>query len=115
MHSLSATRSDARAASIIRARPKPVGLSCRLTLRTVIRPTKLMVKCLRADDRHALARNPREVVTDRLKSYPGALREMKQKGELWGVGAWMLAISKEIRYLAYSSVSPILLYSQELS
>ena len=28
-------------------------------------------------------RNPREVVTDRLKSYPGALREMKQKGELW--------------------------------
>jgi transposase-like protein len=25
----------------------------------------------------------REVVTDRLKSYPGALREMKQKGELW--------------------------------
>ena len=36
-------------------------------------------------------RNPREVVTDRLKSYPGALREMKQKGELCspgtGVGA----------------------------
>ena len=28
-------------------------------------------------------RNPHEVVTDRLKSYPGALREMKQKGELW--------------------------------
>ena len=28
-------------------------------------------------------RNPREVVTDRLTSYPGALREMKQKGELW--------------------------------
>ena len=28
-------------------------------------------------------RNPREVITDRLKSYPGALREMKQKGELW--------------------------------
>ena len=28
-------------------------------------------------------RNPREVVTDRLKSYPGALREMKQKSELW--------------------------------
>src|SRR5215217_7845724 len=28
-------------------------------------------------------RNPREVVTDRLKSYPGALREMKQKRELW--------------------------------
>src|ERR687886_2361521 len=28
-------------------------------------------------------RNPREVVTDRLKSYPGALREVKQKGELW--------------------------------
>ena len=27
-------------------------------------------------------RNPREVMTDRLKSYPGALREMKQKGEL---------------------------------
>ncbi len=28
-------------------------------------------------------RNPRVVVTDRLKSYPGALRELKQKGELW--------------------------------
>ncbi len=37
--------------------------------------------------RRALARgntrNPRVVVTDRLKSYPGALQEMKQKGELW--------------------------------
>src|SRR3982751_7141362 len=28
-------------------------------------------------------RNPREVVTDRLTSYPGALREMKQERELW--------------------------------
>ena len=28
-------------------------------------------------------RNPREIVTDRLKSYPGALREMKREGELW--------------------------------
>ncbi len=28
-------------------------------------------------------RHPREVVTDRLKSYPGALREMKREGELW--------------------------------
>ena len=28
-------------------------------------------------------RNPRTVVTDRLKSYPGALREMKRGGELW--------------------------------
>jgi transposase-like protein len=28
-------------------------------------------------------RNPREIVTDRLKSYPGALREMKRDGELW--------------------------------
>ncbi len=28
-------------------------------------------------------RNPRSVVTDRLKSYPGALREMKRDGELW--------------------------------
>jgi DDE domain len=28
-------------------------------------------------------RNPREVVTDRLKSYPGALREMKREGGLW--------------------------------
>jgi transposase-like protein len=27
--------------------------------------------------------NPREVVTDRLRSYPGALREMKRAGELW--------------------------------
>src|SRR3954453_389979 len=28
-------------------------------------------------------RNPREIVTDRLKSYPGALRGMKREGELW--------------------------------
>src|SRR5687767_14103725 len=28
-------------------------------------------------------RNPREIVTDRLKSYPGALREMKREGKLW--------------------------------
>ncbi len=27
-------------------------------------------------------RNPREIVTDRLKSYPGALRELKREGEL---------------------------------
>ena len=37
--------------------------------------------------RRALARDdtpdPREVVTDRLKSHPGALREMKRDGELW--------------------------------
>jgi hypothetical protein len=37
--------------------------------------------------RRALARentrNLRTVVTDRLKSYPGALREMKRDGELW--------------------------------
>ncbi len=37
--------------------------------------------------RQALARenvrHPRTVVTDRLKSYPGALREMKRDGELW--------------------------------
>ena len=28
-------------------------------------------------------RHPREIVTDRLKSYPGALRAMKREGELW--------------------------------
>jgi transposase, IS6 family len=28
-------------------------------------------------------RNPREVVTDRLKSHPGALREMRRDGGLW--------------------------------
>ena len=37
--------------------------------------------------RKALARdntrNPRTVATDRLRSYPGALREMKREGELW--------------------------------
>src|SRR3712207_7198116 len=27
--------------------------------------------------------NPREIVTDRLKSYPGALRDMRREGELW--------------------------------
>lgn len=31
----------------------------------------------------ANTRHPREVVTDRLKSYPGAIREMKREGELW--------------------------------
>jgi transposase-like protein len=31
----------------------------------------------------ANTRNPREIVTDRLKSYPGALRELKRAGELW--------------------------------
>ena len=40
-----------------------------------------------ASVRRALARentrNPRTVVTDRLKSYPGALRDMKRDGELW--------------------------------
>ena len=37
--------------------------------------------------RQALARgntrNPRTVVTDRLKSYPGAIRELKRDGEMW--------------------------------
>ena len=37
--------------------------------------------------RQALGRqnthHPREIVTDRLKSYPGAIREMKRDGELW--------------------------------
>jgi transposase, IS6 family len=28
-------------------------------------------------------RHPRTVVTDRLKSYPGVLRELKRDGELW--------------------------------
>jgi hypothetical protein len=28
-------------------------------------------------------RNPHTVVTDRLKSYPGAIRDMKREGELW--------------------------------
>ncbi len=36
-------------------------------------------KALGRDD----IRNPRTVVTDRLKSYPGAIREMKREGELW--------------------------------
>ncbi len=31
----------------------------------------------------ANTRNPRTVMTDRLKSYPGALRGMKRDGELW--------------------------------
>ncbi len=39
-------------------------------------------------------RDPRTIVTDRLGSYPGALREMKQKGELGRVtrhrrGRWL--------------------------
>ncbi len=31
----------------------------------------------------ATTRHPRQIVTDRLKSYPGALRAMKRDGELW--------------------------------
>src|SRR5512134_797473 len=31
----------------------------------------------------ATARNPRVIVADRLKSYPGALRAMKREGNLW--------------------------------
>ena len=31
----------------------------------------------------ANTRQPREIVTDRLKSDPGALRAMKREGELW--------------------------------
>jgi transposase-like protein len=31
----------------------------------------------------ATTRNPREIVTDRLRSYPGAIREMKRDKELW--------------------------------
>ena len=31
----------------------------------------------------ANTRHPREIVTDRLKSYPGVLRAMKRDGELW--------------------------------
>ena len=31
----------------------------------------------------ANTRHPREIVTDRLTSYPGALRTMKREGELW--------------------------------
>ena len=44
-------------------------------------------KAAKRSFRQALGRNdtrhPREIVTDRLKSYPGALREMKRDGELW--------------------------------
>jgi transposase-like protein len=32
---------------------------------------------------HKNTRTPRVVVTDRLNSYPGALRDMKREGELW--------------------------------
>jgi transposase-like protein len=37
----------------------------------------------RAGAGQANTRNPRTIVTDRLKSYPGALREMKRESELW--------------------------------
>jgi transposase, IS6 family len=45
-------------------------------------------------------RHPRVVVTDRLKSYPGALRAMKQKGELWRftrhrLGRWLNNLAEQ--------------------
>jgi transposase-like protein len=51
-------------------------------------------------------RNPREVVTDRLKSYPGALREMKQKvscGASPGTGVDAGSIIRSSRITAGSS------------
>jgi transposase, IS6 family len=36
-------------------------------------------------------RNPCEVVTDRLKSYPGALREMKRQGRVCGINSRTIA------------------------
>ena len=49
--------------------------------------------CRRALGR-ANTRNPRTVITDRLKSYPGALRDLTHKGELGRVtrhrrGRWL--------------------------
>ena len=40
---------------------------------------RLLRQALRRED----TRDPRTVVTDRLKSYPGAVREMERDGELW--------------------------------
>jgi IS6 family transposase len=47
-----------------------------------MRDKKAAKRFLRQALGRANTRNPREVVTDRLKSYPGALRGMKREGEL---------------------------------
>lgn len=47
------------------------------------RDKKAAARFLRKAPGRANTRNPREVVTDRLRSYPGAIREMKRDGELW--------------------------------
>ena len=74
---LRATRFGARAANIIRVRLKPVSPSCRLTLPTVIKSTKLVAKWLRTDSRRAQKRRGhcREVcMRARMRTCPAATR-----------------------------------------
>ena len=52
-------------------------------LLSATRDKKAAKRFLRQALRRENTRNPRTVVTDRLKSYPGAVREMKREGELW--------------------------------
>jgi len=52
-------------------------------LLSATRDKKAAERFLRQALRRENTRNPRTVVTDRLKSYPGAVREMKRDGELW--------------------------------
>src|SRR5215213_1796450 len=52
-------------------------------LLSATRDKKAAERFLRQALRREDTRDPRTVVTDRLKSYPGAVREMKRDGELW--------------------------------
>ena len=56
------------------------GIDFRLSAR---RDKRAARRFLRRALGRANTRSPREVVTDRLKSDPGALRAMKRDGELW--------------------------------
>ena len=52
-------------------------------LLSATRDKRAAERFLRQALRRENTRNPRTVVTDRLKSYPGAVRAMKRAGELW--------------------------------
>jgi transposase-like protein len=52
-------------------------------LLSATRDKKAAERFLRRALRRENTRNPREVVADRLKGYPGATREMRRDGELW--------------------------------
>ena len=64
-------------------------------------------------------RNPRTIVTDRLKSYPGTLREMKRDGELWRFtrhrrGQWLNNLVEQDHRRIKRRTGPMLGFQSEL-